>query len=417
MAKTPKLPDGVSLYKDRGGSGGLWRVRLGKKFLGTAEKPIKRAFTAHADAVEWIRTENERLYGKLVDFEDISPAQVAELKVALAKMAGRASIVDAADAWLRYVGPFLESPTVANVASQVVEAKKSAGVGDTYAEELANKFALYFDGYLEKRMCDFCADDLEAIMNRDDERKKSPSQAQRAKRLRYARILIRFAQRKGWSRGNPLAVDPPKVEKSAVVVLSPKQVALLLIATQEFFPTFLAALAIKVFGGPRNTEIMKLPWSAVADGEVTLPAAFTKTGRLRGFEIHPTLAAWLDLCRDQAEEKVFPVPPGKKATDYWQNLLKASWVAAGFKAWPQNALRHAFCSYHFALHKDENLTAAIAGNSPAVIRANYVNAVKKKDCEQFWRLTPEIAEALATPDPLPVDGPDKEEPEPPPEES
>jgi hypothetical protein len=29
-----------------------------------------------------------------------------------------------------------------------------------------------------------------------------------------------------------------------------------------------------------------------------------------------------------------------------------------------NVLRHAFGSYHFALHRNENLTAAEMGNSP-----------------------------------------------------
>jgi hypothetical protein len=37
---------------------------------------------------------------------------------------------------------------------------------------------------------------------------------------------------------------------------------------------------------------------------------------------------------------------------------------------PPNFARHSFCSYHYALHRNENLTAAEAGNSPNVIFSN-----------------------------------------------
>jgi len=36
-----------------------------------------------------------------------------------------------------------------------------------------------------------------------------------------------------------------------------------------------------------------------------------------------------------------------------------------------NGLRHAFCTFHYALHQNENLTASQAGNSPAMIHAHY----------------------------------------------
>jgi len=35
------------------------------------------------------------------------------------------------------------------------------------------------------------------------------------------------------------------------------------------------------------------------------------------------------------------------------------------------------------------------GNSPVVIKAHYLNAVKKRSCNLFWKLTPSIAEAYA----------------------
>ncbi len=64
-------------------------------------------------------------------------------------MLGRkASLIDAAEAWLKHVEPFIACPTVEEIGSKLVAAKKASGVGDAYADELAEKIALYFDGFL-----------------------------------------------------------------------------------------------------------------------------------------------------------------------------------------------------------------------------------------------------------------------------
>jgi hypothetical protein len=51
-------------------------------------------------------------------------------------------------------------------------------------------------------------------------------------------------------------------------------------------------------------------------------------------------------------------------------------------------LRHAFCSFHFALHSNENLTAAQAGNSPAMIHAHYKGLATKAEAEKWFSVKP-----------------------------
>ena len=51
----------------------------------------------------------------------------------------------------------------------------------------------------------------------------------------------------------------------------------------------------------------------------------------------------------------------------------------------RNGLRHAFCTYHFACHSDENVTAAQAGNSPAMIHAHYKGLATKAEAEKWFR--------------------------------
>lgn len=57
--------------------------------------------------------------------------------------------------------------------------------------------------------------------------------------------------------------------------------------------------------------------------------------------------------------------------------------------WPRNVLRHSFGSYHLAFHKNEALTAAEMGNSPAVIFQHYRALVTPEAAEKFWKLLPE----------------------------
>jgi hypothetical protein len=57
--------------------------------------------------------------------------------------------------------------------------------------------------------------------------------------------------------------------------------------------------------------------------------------------------------------------------------------------WPRNVLRHSFGSYHLAFHKNEAVTAAEMGNSPAVIFQHYRALVIPEAAEKFWKLVPE----------------------------
>ena len=55
----------------------------------------------------------------------------------------------------------------------------------------------------------------------------------------------------------------------------------------------------------------------------------------------------------------------------------------------RNGLRHAFCTYHFALHANENLTAAQAGNSPAMIHAHYKGLATRAEAEKWFNVKPD----------------------------
>jgi hypothetical protein len=99
-------------------------------------------------------------------------------------------------------------------------------------------------------------------------------------------------------------------------------------------------------------------------------------------EICPALALWLESFRTQTTGKLWA---GHEITfqQHFVELCKEAEVTR--KA---NGLRHSFCTYHFALHANENQTAQQAGNSPAMIHAHYKGLATKADADKWFNVIP-----------------------------
>ena len=142
-------------------------------------------------------------------------------------------------------------------------------------------------------------------------------------------------------------------------------------------------IAIAGLAGLRGEEIMRLEWADVwrAAGYIEVTARNAKTRQRRLVEICPALAVWLAPCRKMTG-KVFP--GGVHAFQHAYLKLRKSLKIPD----RNNGLRHAFCTYHFAAHANENLTAAQAGNSPAMIHAHYKALATKADAEKWFAVMP-----------------------------
>jgi len=71
----------------------------------------------------------------------------------------------------------------------------------------------------------------------------------------------------------------------------------------------------------------------------------------------------------------------------WHFLFAQAASDAGVQL-PMNVLRHTFGSYHYAMHRNENLTAAEMGNSPAMVFRHYRAVVTPEAAAKFWNLLP-----------------------------
>ena len=126
-------------------------------------------------------------------------------------------------------------------------------------------------------------------------------------------------------------------------------------------------------------EILTLNWEEVdlCDRTITVQCRKAKTRQRRVVTISENLSRWLAL----------------RATGGRTGLV---WKR-GFWGWynrrltldvPRNVLRHSFGSYHYALHKNENLTAAEMGNSPSIVFRHYRAVVTAQAAKEYWQLVP-----------------------------
>jgi len=435
MPRQKTLPPGAGISKERSAKGStFYRARLSPAFLGKGSK--KKAFPTRSEAEAWIFEEEKNLGTRKLDEPvaerwEIPLETMAEVKVALALLNGRPSLLKAVEAWVAALESTKETKTMAEAIEALHEEQEAEALTKRHLRETKSKLKLYWADFLSKKVDEITPEDVSSMLKRPAGKNASgerPSLSLRTKRKRYSRILINFCIDQQWIKldRNPLGVvrrkkrnatDPAKAE---IYVLSPLEVARLLWSAQEHRPEALGGLILKVFSGMRNPEMTSVRWGAIADGSIFLKAAFVKTNRSRTVTVEPVLAEWLKLvgAKKNPGDLVFDyLPKSKDREAAWQLALREIAANARFASWPQNALRHCFSSYHFALYKDAARTATEAGNSEAVIKANYLNAVRPSDCKQFWCLYPGVAEALAQ---TPVDQKHEpemeEEPEPPPDD-
>ncbi len=143
-------------------------------------------------------------------------------------------------------------------------------------------------------------------------------------------------------------------------------------------------IALGGLAGLRTIELTRLDWADVwrIPGHIEVTSAKSKTRQRRLVEICPALSAWLEPFRDQNTGKLWKF----HEITFQQYFVKLCQEAEVTRK--TNGLRHAFCSYHFAAHANENQTAAQAGNSPGIVHAHYKGLSTKAEAEKWFNVLP-----------------------------
>lgn len=176
------------------------------------------------------------------------------------------------------------------------------------------------------------------------------------------------------------AVAAPKIVAEEVTVLSLADGVRLFEANRGL--PVATRLALEAFGGLRYTSAIRLEKHEVdwENRALIFPASKHKSGRNQYVEGFPdNLWKWLEAAPGAAWEMTQRQYLSEKT---------AAFVRAGVTN-PGNVLRHSFCSYHVALHKDAARTAVLLTHTtPTTLYRHYKGRATAADAAKWFAIAP-----------------------------
>jgi integrase len=203
----------------------------------------------------------------------------------------------------------------------------------------------------------------------------------RNRHLRYLKNVVGLAREWNLLEDDPFektnGFHDPHGKARQVQILSIDQLTALLGAVERDFVPY---VALNAFSGLRSEEIQKLDWKEVKleRNLIDLPFDKSKNHRRKLIEVSENLKAWLAPFA-AASGPVVPRDPEKP--------MQRAKKGARILPWPQNALRHSFCSYAVAL-KGFEWTTDQADHSVKMLKDHYWEVVDKETAGKYWQIRP-----------------------------
>lgn len=199
--------------------------------------------------------------------------------------------------------------------------------------------------------------------------------------LRDVKILFNLAEAERWCDTNPASpIHPPRRELEDVSIL-PIDAAQRLFAVNKN-ALCIGRLALEAFAGLRFSSAARARREHIlfAEKGIVMPGAAHKSGRRHYIDGLPdNLWAWLR----HASDSCWDITPRNYAK------LKAEAFTRAAVENPGNVLRHSFCSYHIAIHKDAARTAVLLTHrSPAMLYQHYRGCASEADGKTYFEISP-----------------------------
>jgi integrase len=315
-------------------------------------------------------------------------AAVSEFAESSAKALGR-NLGEVVDGWLNTVAS-VKRKDMAEAVEEFIQAdepRTKAGEGQRaqlsseYTRIRAlrlRRFAKAFPGHA---VCDVSKEHLDAFIQAMADASPKARNHHRAGIKQFLQWCCRKDYLPATHRMNEAdAMRPEHANTGATDFYTPDEFRALLETAQE---PLRAMIAIGGLAGLRTAEVLRLTWEDVfrVPGHIEITAGKSKTRSRRLVEVCPALESWLQPCRALT---------GKlwQGTERFFHKGCAEICDRAEVARKKNGLRHSFCSFHFALHGNENLTAQQAGNSPAMVHQNYKGLATKAEAEKWFAVQP-----------------------------
>jgi integrase len=270
--------------------------------------------------------------------------------------------------------------TVAQLADEVLEAKRRDGMSHAYLSDLKIRLARFCRDFGNRPIAGVTVEEIDNWL-----RSLEGSPKSRANYRANIGVLFSYATKRRMLETNPvLHTAKPKLPDNPPEIFTVDELRALLDAANRNATDVLPMLAIGAFAGLRDAEIKRLDWSEVdlARGHIEIKAAKAKSARRRIIPIQPNLAEWL---RPYAAMKDSVVPEG--ARDKLDLVCKA----AGLSRWPNNGLRHSFASYRLAaIHDAPRVASELGHTSPQMLYSTYRELVLPEEAERYWKIVPAV---------------------------
>jgi integrase len=225
----------------------------------------------------------------------------------------------------------------------------------------------------------------------EDELNKLPvgNRNTRRKYLRLIRMFFLWAKYKHHLQsGNPTDGIKIKSEDFKGAFYAPEDVAKILryVATKE--KDLMGMYALQAFAGLRPTESARLQWEDI--GFETHEIYVRKGKKIeRRFILEgaarDVLFQWLQWYKDRSldgSKFVRKTNLSNRERKIHKVTMNGGWIHDGF--------RHGFATNYNALTQDPYKVCHVIGDEIKTVKAHYMRAVTKKDCDLFWSLTPEV---------------------------
>jgi integrase len=334
-------------------------------------------------------------------------AGISEYCEAAAKLQGR-TLGEAVEGYLSTIA-MVKRQALAAAVEEYIEAEQPrtkasdgqrAQLSPKYAYNRAimlRRFAGAFPGHA---VCDLAKVHIDTFIGALAETKsksnRKPVTSAKARNHHRATIrqFMQWAVRKDYLPvthriGEADAMRPEHANTAEIQLYTPNELRALLEAAEG---PMRAMIALSGLAGLRTQELLRLTWQDIwrVENHIEVTAGKAKTRQRRLVEVVPALAQWL------APYSEFT---GRVWAQY-ENLFHKDFIALCEKAQVEvkgkkvpvkrkpNGLRHAYCTYHFAAHGNENLTAQQAGNSPAMVHQHYKGLATKKEAEAWFAVAP-----------------------------
>jgi len=312
----------------------------------------------------------------------LSPGELSAIIQARQRLAKHGkSIEDATEFYLDYLERIRRcNVTVAQLAKEVLDAKRKDGMSATYIGDLKKRLATFCADFGERPIAGITVEELDDWLRNLNCGPKS-----RANYRANVGVMFSYAERRRVIDSNPiLRTAQPKLIDKAPEIFFVDDLAALLNAAAKRAPEVVPMLAIGAFAGVREAEIKRLDWSEVDQkrGHIEIKSSKAKSARRRIIEIQPNLREWLRPCAGMTGA-VVPANARKK--------LERVRTAAKISQWPVNGLRHSYASYRLAaIHDAPRVASELGHTTPQMLYSTYRELVLPVEAERYWRIAPTV---------------------------